>query len=228
MPQPTLKPVRDQIATQYPASAYASVQDRLNAVIRDASFTCNNWQLFQAYHNGTPTYMMEYDYEISLGKTVYLPALHGTDLAPTFWNDETVFWKFLQNVAGALNRTIPDPEAKFLAWTYGIFASSYQSFLLSNAIYGDPNNGSFRRRHWSTASTTVIAGSTYVNNVQRAQFTFPQYAAIADTKINVTACSFWQSVAATIDPVSATQTPPPSMLKQGSRDGHAVDFDELK
>ena len=214
MPQSTLAPVRDAIATQYPAEAYPNVKARLNALIRDGSFTCNNWQLFQAYSDKTPTYMMEYDFEIeALGKVI-LPALHGTDLAPTFWNNEIIFWEFLQEVASKLNKTISKTEAEALALGYSLFSPHYQSYLVSNAIYGDPNQGSFQKHQWNTATTTVIAGTTKVSNVQMARFTIPQFTSIVDNIVNVSACNFWQGVAAEIDPVDAMQTSPPLFQQQ--------------
>ena len=228
MPQPTLAPVREAIATQYPASAYKNVTFRLNALIRDASFTCNNWQLFQAYHSHIPTYMMEYNYTINFKGKNLLPAVHGTDLAPTFWNDEIHFWKFLQEVAQKLDKNISTLEAIGLATLYAEFAPHYQSYLVSNAIYGDPNKGSFQKHAWPTATTTVSAGITKVSNVQMASFTpLPQFTTIVDNIINVSACNFWQSVAGIVDPATAMQTPPPSALWQESQK-ELSDFDELK
>ena len=254
MPESTLAPVRDAIATQYPAGAYPNVKARLNALIRDGSFTCNNWQLFQAYSDKTPTYMMEYDFEIEFGGEVILPALHGTDLAPTFWNDEIIFWKFLQEIAKKLNKTVKKPVAEALALGYSIFSPHYQSYLVSNAIYGDPNKGSvensesyqngcipaeadywwclfltgsFNEHQWNTATTTVIAGTTKVSNVQMARYTAPQFTSIIDNIVNVSACNFWLSVAAKIDPVNAMQTPPPLFQQQEPR-SESEDSKELK
>ena len=84
--------------------------------INDSGFTCNVRYLSDAYAG--KTYNLQYS---------VTPALHATDLLPTFYNlnlDLTIF--------GA-DIAIP------LIAGFGPYAQAYQSYLTSHARTGDPN-----------------------------------------------------------------------------------------
>lgn len=208
MPQTTLSSVRAAIATQYPADAYGGdARSRAAAVIQDSTFTCNTRQLFDAYQPKNPTYMMEY----AVG-AIFHAAVHGTDLAPTFWNADVDFVQWLIDAAALLNRTIPLPEAKLIANFFGAkghFASHYQSYLVSHAVNdGDPNKGSFTKVKWPTATPT----GALVGNVLRAHIpSFPrirQFFLTTDQINTAKACDFWKNLAKEVDaPLAAVPFP---------------------
>ncbi|KAF2214415.1 hypothetical protein CERZMDRAFT_110727 [Cercospora zeae-maydis SCOH1-5] len=64
------------VNTLYPADAYPSTYERSAAVVADSAFVCNTFYLDKAFNNQTYAYFF-----------VVPPALHGTDIAYTFYND---------------------------------------------------------------------------------------------------------------------------------------------
>lgn len=112
------------IESQYPAVAsgsgsggaeYADEGDRVRAMVRDSSFTCNARFLAQAYAGST--------YAGSYGVT---PGWHATDLLPTFWSDALA----ASALGTALELALP---------LFSGFAAAYKSYLTSFVRAGDPN-----------------------------------------------------------------------------------------
>ncbi|PIA97498.1 Lipase 1 [Cercospora beticola] len=62
--------------TLYPADAYPGQIERYAAIVADSAFVCNTFYLDKAFGNQTYAYFF-----------VVPPALHGTDIAYTFYND---------------------------------------------------------------------------------------------------------------------------------------------
>ena len=215
-PQPTLSTVRASILSQYPSQSGVPPKMRLNRLIRDSSFTCNTRQLFDAYQPLIPnsTYMLYYNVEWkALGK-VYVPANHGTDLLPTFWNADVQFAKFIETAAASFGVKLPIGVPTILAKFFAILAPNYQSYLAAHAVFGDPNKGSFKKHSWPAATTTTtatkITGPTStttsiiseVSNVQQVLTNVVQHFKLVVDDINTSgACDFWLDIAAQVDPV---------------------------
>ena len=200
MPQETLSSQRTAIATQYPASKSDSAFDRTKAVIQDSSFTCNTRQLFDAYHSSRPTYMMQY----AVGRARNL-SIHGTDLLPTFWNVDVNVAAWIETVAAAANVTISHGDAKIAAGVFafpGLLAAKFQKYLVSHAVYGNPNIAPGHTVSWPAATPTSTAGATLVDKVLNVQ---PQkflkfFNLISDTITSDEVCDFWKSMAAEVGP----------------------------
>ncbi|KAL8686109.1 MAG: hypothetical protein Q9218_007341 [Villophora microphyllina] len=207
IPEPSLGWARQAIISQYPSSAYGNdQQQRLNAVIRDASFTCNTRQLFDAYSTiNTPAYMLRYSVDLTYLGFVILKAIHGSDLASTFWNAEVDFAQFLMDLAHKLGKTLPETVAKNVAKFFAGFAPIYQSYLVSHALTGDPNKGNkVAPAPWPTATSTP--DGTKVGNVMQAQSSTPRFHTIVDDINTSNSCNFWKDLAAKINPASSSNT----------------------
>jgi carboxylesterase type B len=83
----------NELGELYPASTtkkgeklFGTAEKRINTIIRDSTFTCNNRWLARAYAG--KTYSMQYS-----GK----PGLHGVDLIPTFFNFKIPMWLSYRN-----------------------------------------------------------------------------------------------------------------------------------
>ncbi|KAG8525909.1 uncharacterized protein KY384_000671 [Bacidia gigantensis] len=232
MPQSSLSSVRSAIMSAYPSSSYPDApKARASAVIRDSSFTCNVQQLFDAYGGTADTYVLKYDVTPKSGLFT-IPADHGTDLLPTFWNGEVDFAKFLASVANKIS-PIPIPPFFLNGFSkfYAAFSPKFQAYLVSFAISGNPNSLASENPFWPTAT----ADGSSIGNVLQAQATptDTQFTVIVD-EINTSGlCSFWKTLAAEIDTttttttVAAVQTPPPFVPSQDVLGGEA-DRDELK
>ena len=218
MPQPSLSLARSSIESQYALSSYSNnPTSQLNAVIRDSSFTCNTRWLFDAYHTNSSTsvYMMEYDYALTVLKRS-LPAWHAMDLLPTFWNTEVNFTAFLMTASKNSGQPLSLAEAAALASLIRLLAPQYQSYLVSHAIFGDPNKGSFTEVPWSTA--TITASADDISNVQLvtikphflSPFFTPSFTVITDTINTADGCDFWKTLASSIDPSTPSKTPAPT------------------
>ena len=210
LPQSTLSSARSAIASAYPSSAYNGTRARVSAVIRDSSFTCNVQQLFKAYSGIVPTYVLSYDFELELPIIHGLPAAHGTDLLPTFWNAEVNFAAFLKSLMWQLCHRDIDGAADVLARYYKQFAPKYQAYLVSNALYGTSKGASSLIPPWSTATSDGVS----IGNVMlaRAMPTATQFTPTVELINTSGLCDFWTSLAAQIAPTSTVmQTPAPTI-----------------
>ncbi|KAL8877364.1 MAG: hypothetical protein Q9192_008685, partial [Flavoplaca navasiana] len=99
-----------------PKSNYSSQRARLHDVLNEAVFVCNIRSLSDAYKG--KNYNIEY---------AVTPALHATDLLPTFYNLNLNLDLFGKDISFPI---IPG---------FGFFSEAYQSYLTSHARTGDPN-----------------------------------------------------------------------------------------
>ena len=187
MPQDSLASLREQIKSQYPISpTYPNQTARVAALIRDSTFVCNTRQLYDAYHKNSLVYMMNYRFLANKGL-----AVHGSDLLPTFFT-KTMSFKELLCRSNAI---------KFL---FATFARSYQSYLTSHALYGNPNPGAHHGAadvEWPTASTGV--DGNYVQGVMEPYLSenlSPPWFRVArnDPLNSRDICSFWTGIASDI------------------------------
>ena len=228
LPQSTLSSARSAIASAYPSSAYNGTRARVSAVIRDSSFTCNVQQLFQAYSGiNVNTYVLSYDFELTVPVVGFgLTAAHGTDLLPTFWNQEVDFAQFLRQLIKNLSHIdIGKLGAAWLAGKYAVFSPKYQAYLVSNALFDNFNSAGSQDPPWTTATAT----GTSIGNVMlaRATPTTMQFTPTIDLINTSSLCDFWTTLAAQIAPTSTVlQTPAPTMA-DGRLDGQEV-LGELK
>ncbi|KAL9070491.1 MAG: hypothetical protein Q9157_005789 [Trypethelium eluteriae] len=173
MPQSTMAMARQEIATQYSTLTPAL---RYKAVVQDSTFTCNTRQLFDAYNSGkTPVYMVKYAAYESLNL-----ALHGTDLLPTFWNQDVNFTAWMEELLEQAHIEQNSTTMAFISRLNDFFgptsqfACQYQQHLVAHAVSGDPNavNSSqcsiLDDVHWITAMTSTTSTTTYVSNVVQA------------------------------------------------------------
>ncbi|KAI1385899.1 Alpha/Beta hydrolase protein [Hypoxylon trugodes] len=124
-PSENLENVRTAIRERYDCAVdlNGNFQKCLAIVIRDAMFTCNTRDLFQAYSE--VSYMMQYAFPgIEF-------AVHASDLIPLFLNSQ-------QEVIDLLHEDI----GPFYAWFLGNETPrTYKNYFTSFALTGDPNKG---------------------------------------------------------------------------------------
>ena len=219
-----LAALRSNIDAQYPVSKYKNDQiRRTGVVIRDASFTCNTRQLFDAYSGKINTYMMDYHLLGDDDK-----AVHGSDIIPTFVNNGIDVSSLLQKCYGV-------PWAKATAagiYIKTFFAPAYQSYLKSFAIHKDPNLGAIggaKKVKWTPAYTSKEDGHNSVRNVL-----LPYYAGILggpDFKIlpkdpNNTAasCTFWNQLATNITKIVGSNLEYPALRIQTGEESGRFDL----
>ena len=206
MPGNEFARVRDQINARYASKNFDNQLNRVGTLIRDASFTCNTRQLFDAYNGKISTWMMNYHFLAKYGA-----AIHASDLLPTFCNDNL-------NVADLLHKCANISELKALAigpYIRKTFAPDYQSYLKSHAIYNDPNTGAIagaKKVHWPLATTSAADNHDHVMNVMQPYYpdfpvTNPPFKILAqDPNNTATSCGFWNDIATQImDIVGETQ-----------------------
>lgn len=174
-PQPKLSELRTAVLKEYPETLEA--RKRAEDIIRDLSFTCNTRLLYDAYHMEADTYMMQYD---------VLFAHHGFDALPLFWSTEFDLTAYL---ASQTNDTI---SPCVLGAVVNGLAPSYQSYLASHAIHGDPNTGKQTDTpQWNPATND----SNFINQVMQvgrwANFN-PNFQDGINTN---QACDFWKEAA---------------------------------
>ena len=160
-----------------PGSPYLLVRDRLSAFLAESSFTCNIRTLSDAY-NGK-NYNLEY--QVS-------PALHGTDLLPTFYDIN-------------LDLSILGPQWDIpLIPIFGQFAQAYQAYLISHARTGDPNTYKKPILNVPPAITWPKADSSgdAIKNVLSANDLGFGVSTITDTETTKSRCSFWTEIEAAI------------------------------
>ncbi|KAL8763143.1 MAG: hypothetical protein Q9184_000988 [Pyrenodesmia sp. 2 TL-2023] len=157
-----------------PQSNYTTQRARLRDLLQEASFVCNVRTLSEAYAG--KTYNLQYD---------VTPALHATDLLPTFYNLNLDL-----DLLGA-NVSIP------LGPGFGGFSQAYQSYLVSHARTGDPNTYK-QTVNLPQAITWPMPGTggdalTGVLNAGDLGF-----ALVQDEQTRRSRCDFWREVAAAV------------------------------
>ena len=168
------------IEARYPAvmngtSNYTTEFDRTKALLADSSFQCNVRYLSDAY-NGK-NYNLQYS---------VTPGFHATDLLPTFYD--------LNIDLTALGDSVPFP----LVPGFGPFAQAYQSYLVSHARSGDPNQYAKKVNappaiNWPKAGSSGADVLTDVLNAGDSGFSV-----VSDEETTESVCGFWREVAAAV------------------------------
>ncbi|KAL8945465.1 MAG: hypothetical protein Q9183_008082 [Haloplaca sp. 2 TL-2023] len=168
-------------------SYYTTERARLQAVLEAGSFLCNIRSLASAYPD--KNYLLRYSVP---------PALHATDILPTFYN---------------LNLNLSALPSLPLIPGFGGFATSYQSYLTSHARTGDPNT--FKRTlnvppaiRWpkpgdSGDAFTGVLDATAVG-----------FRVVTDEQTRRSRCEFWTDVAAGVTSLGG-YAPPGSVVESG-------------
>ncbi|KAL8838672.1 MAG: hypothetical protein Q9176_004912 [Flavoplaca citrina] len=174
-----------------PKSNYSSQRARLHDVLNEAVFVCNIRYLSDAYKG--KNYNLEY---------AVTPALHGTDLLPTFYN--------LNLNLDLFGRDVPFP----IIPGFGGFSTAYQSYLTSHARSGDPNR--FKKSvsipptiTWPKA--VVSAEKDGVERVLRAGSL--GFGVKDDKQVSKSRCAFWTDVVAAVTRLGG-YAPPGSVVNQ--------------
>lgn len=164
-----------------PGSPYADESDRVNALVRDSSFTCNARVLLDAFTSaGVPAYGMQYS---------VTPGWHATDLLPTFWSDGLAS----SPLGTALEVAVP---------IFTSFANKYKSYLTSFVRAGDPNayrDKSFFSVPWTINWPTVgnagedSTAQQFGNVLDAGDLGF---SLVNDDQDERDACGFWRDVLA--------------------------------
>lgn len=155
---------------------FKTQSERLETFMRDSSFTCNARYLVEAY-GPAKVWNMKY----SAG-----PAIHGTDLMPTFWNSAVGGSGWLS----ALSILMP-----FLGLWISGFSSALQSYWVSYVTTGDPNTN---RRVWNVPPTAAWGHPTpsgeRIGGVMEAGNW--GFGSITNDQAPKSACDWWVDVAA--------------------------------
>ena len=178
------------IEKQYPpagvGSPYLLVRDRLNAFLAESSFTCNVRTMSDAFDG--KNYNMEYQ---------VTPALHATDLLPTFYDIN-------------LDLSVLGSQWDIsLIPIFGAFAQAYQAYLISHARTGDPNT--YKKSlvnvppaiNWPKADNS---GDSITNVLSPNDLGFG-VSTITDTETTKSRCSFWLEVAAAVTSLGGYAVP---------------------
>lgn len=156
-------------------SNYSTEFDRLKALLAESSFQCNIRYLTDAYDGK--------NYNIRYAVT---PGLHAVDLLPTFYD--------LNIDLTALGQVTPFA----LIPGFGSFAQAYQSYLVSHARSGDPNQYAKVLNvppaiHWPRPGNSGADVITDVLNAGDLGFSV-----VSDQQTKESVCGFWREVAATL------------------------------
>ena len=167
-------------------SPYLLVRDRINAFLAESSFACNVRTLSDAY-NGK-NYNLEYQ---------VTPALHGTDLLPTFYD---------LNLDLSVLGTQWDIS---LIPIFGQFAQTFQAYLVSHARTGDPNTYKKPLLNVPPAITWPKADNSgdAIKNVLSANDLGFGVSTIEDTETTKSRCGFWVEVAAAVTDLGGYAVP---------------------
>ncbi|KAF2663439.1 alpha/beta-hydrolase [Microthyrium microscopicum] len=158
----TSQKAKAAIEAQYSLSKYGGDQAaRIRALYQFSVFTCNS----RFISAGFKTYNLQY----ARGT-----GLHGSDVSADFWdpNSPTAFLSLLS-----------DP-------TFGSFATSFQSYLVSHALTGDPNE----KRDNGTIQWPLVKYGPIFTPVLNASDT--GFALISDQENKAVDCDFWKDLAA--------------------------------
>ena len=170
-----------------PNANYTTERARVKALIGDSSFQCNVRYLSSAYSG--KTYNLQYS---------VTPALHATDLLPTFYNLNLDLATFGGELSVPL---IPG---------FGSFAQGYQSYLVSHARTGDPNT------YKKTVNIPVAItwprpdlSGDQINNILDANDL--GFKVTYDGETTQSVCGFWEEVAAAVTDLGG-YAPPGSVV----------------
>lgn len=182
--------ISQMILDHYPpaglGSPYLLVRDRIKAFLSESSFLCNVRALSDAYDGKN----YNLDYQVT-------PALHATDLLPTFYNIN------LDLKAFGASWDIP------LIPIFGQFAQTYQAYLVSHARTGDPNTYKKPLLNVPPAITWPKADNSgdAIKNVLSANDLGFGVSTITDTQTTKSRCDFWIEVAAALTDLGGYAAP---------------------
>ncbi|KAL8895702.1 MAG: hypothetical protein Q9207_008054 [Kuettlingeria erythrocarpa] len=176
-----------------PGSNYTTQRARLRDLIQEASFVCNVRTLSDAYAG--KTYNLQYS---------VTPALHATDLLPTFYN--------LNLDLGLLADAVGVP----LAPGFAGFSQAYQSYLVSHARTGDPNTskqflGVPPTIRWPMPMGTTAGEDALTGVLDAGDLGFKL---VEDQQTRRSRCGFWREVAAAVTGLGG-YVPPGSVVGTG-------------
>jgi len=186
-PNYTLATGLNQIIENYypnvssPNSVFDNESDRVNALVRDSSFTCNARTILDAFSTaGVPAYAMQYS---------ITPGWHATDLLPTFWSDGLGS----SPLGLALEVAVP---------IFSSFANKYKSYLTSFVRAGDPNE--YRDRSILSIPWTIewpeVSNAGQTNTAQQFGNVLNAgdlgFSLINDDQDERDPCDFWKEVLA--------------------------------
>ena len=195
MPEPQLASIRAAVRQQYNCTKNPYNGDYrlcVSTLIRDSTFTCNTRQLYDAYKG--KAYMMQYSFPAPYNA----PALHATDLVPTFINSNTNVKALLLFLSPKLKN--PSIAAKIMAALH----ERYQKYLSSYAAYGNPNKGKYSGTpDWYFATDD----GEQVQHVLEARYKPLEqfFSTISDSTNTKTSCSFWTQVAKSISKIMSDE-----------------------
>ncbi|KAI4864128.1 alpha/beta-hydrolase [Hypoxylon rubiginosum] len=176
-------------------SKYKSQTDRVQALLRDSSFTCNVRHLTESVGD-SKVWNMQY------GIT---PGWHGTDLFPIFFNAKLTGDSWLENVAALL------PGVGLL---FAGVSTALQSYLTSYILTGDPNTNrkilnlppTVRWNHPASSQGEQISGVVSLGDWG--------FGTVRDSQDEKTPCDFWRDVAAAATSLGG-YSPPGAVVQQG-------------
>jgi hypothetical protein len=158
------QPAVDSIKKTYPVAKYNSQNGRLKAFILHSTFTCSNRYISEAYKNKT------YNLQYSRGT-----GTHGSDLMANFYSPSGGFKSI------SLGSSRSDPA-------FGNMAASFQSYLVSHAMTGDPN----KLRDKNTISWPLAALGPTITNVLNV--TDSGFKLIGDDTTKAEDCDAWKNI----------------------------------
>ncbi|KAF5873404.1 putative carboxylesterase family protein [Botrytis fragariae] len=203
-PGDELAEVRQNIEDKYPSSAYNDNQQRrLMVVLRDSTFVCNNYQIYQAYKKNSKVYATRYEIP---------PAQHGSDLLAIIWDKKV-------DVAGLIKRIIPwlpDRSSEVLESIWVSLASRYQQYFAAHALTGDPN---YLNQGKGLAWEATTDDDKELTNALKVglQYSNPKhtfYSLGSDGQVAAASCDFWNDLAEKITIVMGSEKKPTSFRTQ--------------
>lgn len=154
----------------------------METIIRDASFTCNTRDLFEAYPDRS--YMMAYLFPVN-GL-----AFHGADLVPLFSNSEEQSFEMMMKLLKVV-KNVDDRERMARLYSGQLERTArkdYQKYLAAFAMSGDPNSPD-TKVEWSLAK-----GGERLSRVMTVGALGFMPLGI-DQQNKKTPCNFWTNIA---------------------------------
>ncbi|KAI1766957.1 alpha/beta-hydrolase [Hypoxylon sp. FL1150] len=185
--------ITDKIDAFY-NSRYTSQTDKVQALLRDSSFTCNVRHLTESVGDSKVWNMQH-------GIT---PGWHGMDLFPIFFNPKLTGSSWLENAAAMI------PGIGLL---FGGISTALQSYLTSYILTGNPNTN----RKMLNLPPTVkwnhpSSGGEQISGV--VSLGDWGFSTVSDNQNDKSSCDFWREVAAAAMSLGG-YSPPGAVVQQG-------------
>ena len=188
-----LDPVRRTIQQHYDCTKAPYNNDYkmcVGTLIRDAAFTCNTRQLYDAYKG--KAYMMQYSFPAPLSAL----AVHASDLLPTFISSDTDVTALLRRLV----KTLKEPSLSIAAGVLRTLSFRYRKYLASHAVWGDPNKD---RVSVTPKWPLAIDNGNQVERVLEVRFgdsvLHPIFGTIKDSMNTNASCGVWNDIANSLD-----------------------------